>query len=685
MKNTFLVVLAIASLPSTVLAQELQHHKFKLNEAEINEIVISASPLEENTLGINQTASVLTGELLHKKAAATIGETLQHEPGVTNSGFGPGVGKPVIRGQGGNRVKVMQDSLGTLDASSASGDHAITTEALVAERIEILRGPATLRYGNGAIGGVVNVIDNRIPDKLPEEIQGAIEYRHNSVNDQNSTVVLVEGALTETPLGNWAWHIDGLYRDSNNTEIEGLAQRPEQGEDPADHESTKGFIANTDTQANTVTGGLSWIGDEGFIGISVSTMENLYGIPPGGHDHDEEPEIIRIDMEQTRVDLKAEWADILPGFNLGRVRISHNNYEHIEIEGGKKGTRFTNEAVEARVELLHREISGWTGAIGLQLEDRQFAAIGEEAFIPKSDIQNTGLFWVGETSRGDWSYELGFRVDRQTIDPDSTPPSTGSEISHNTQSLSLGSLWQMTDKQSISLSFTRAQRAPSVEELLSNGPHHASESFDIGDKNLDEETSHNFEFGYQYDGSVNSKIPLKLSVNLFYNTIDDFIFKKNTGAIDIDDELDIFQYQQEDTTFRGIETNIDLDLTDNWQVAFFGDYVRAKLDKSGDVPRIPPLRYGMALNYQQQQWNASLRLTEVEQQNHSGNAENDTRGYTRLDGHLHYHMDTEKGHWLLFLKANNLLDEEIRNATSFLRDIAPEPARSLELGIRLSF
>ncbi|MBL4567980.1 MAG: TonB-dependent receptor plug domain-containing protein, partial [Porticoccus sp.] len=314
MKNTFLVALAIASLPCTVLAQELQHHKLKLNKTEINEIVISASPLEENTLGINQTASVLTGGLLHKKAAATIGETLQHEPGVTNSGFGPGVGKPVIRGQGGNRVKVMQDSLGTLDASSASGDHAITTEALVAERIEILRGPATLRYGNGAIGGVVNVIDNRIPDKLPEEIQGAIEYRYNSTNDQNSTVVLVEGALTDTPLGSWAWHIDGLYRDSNNIEIEGLAQRPEQGENSTDHKTTKGFIANTDTQANTVTGGLSWIGDEGFIGVSVSTMENLYGIPPGGHAHDEEPEIIRIDMEQTRVDLKAEWADILPGF-----------------------------------------------------------------------------------------------------------------------------------------------------------------------------------------------------------------------------------------------------------------------------------------------------------------------------------------------------------------------------------
>lgn len=686
MKNIFMATLAITSLPSLVIAQDLLHGQYESNKNELNEIVISASPLEESAAGINQAVSVLTGEALRNEAAATIGETLKNEPGVTNSGFGPGVGKPVIRGQVGNRVKVMQDSLGTLDASSASGDHAITTEALVAERIEILRGPATLRYGNGAIGGVVNVIDNRIPDELPEETHGAIEYRHNNVNDQNSTVIVLDGAIKDTPLGNWAWHLDGLYRDSNDVEIEGLAQRPEGDEDPADHETTQGFISNTDTQANTVTGGLSWISDQGFIGLSVSEMENQYGIPPGGHDHDEEPELIRIDMEQTRVDLKSEWQDILPGIELGRFRVSYNDYEHIELEGGEKGTRFTNEAIEGRVELLHQEIAGWAGAIGLQLEDRQFAAIGEEAFIPKSDIQNTGLFWVGETSHGDWSYELGFRLDRQTIDPDSD-----SDIDHNTQSFSLSSLWQMTDEHSISLAFTRAQRAPSVEELLSNGPHHASESFDIGDENLDEETSHNFEFGYQYQGVIENsaiaqnQIPYEFTLNLFYNAIDDFIFKRNTGVEDPDEELTIFQYEQEDATFRGAEAHMDINLTDNWTIEFFGDYVRAKLDKSGDVPRIPPLRYGMAVHYQQEKWNTGLKVTEVARQSHAGDFEEDTDKYTRLDGHFHYHLDTAQGNWLLFLKANNLLDEEIRNSTSFLREIAPEPARSLELGVRMSF
>ncbi|HEB27908.1 MAG TPA: TonB-dependent receptor, partial [Porticoccus sp.] len=498
--------------------------------------------------------------------------------------------------------------------------------------------------------------------------------RHNTANDQNSTVILLEGALTETPMGNLAWHLDGLYRDSNNTKIKGYAQQLESGEDPADNQRTHGYIDNTDTQVTTGTAGLSWIGERGFVGISISEMENLYGIPPESYSNDETPELIQIDMEQTRFDLKAEWADILPGFELGRFRLSHNDYEHVEIESGEKGTRFTNEATEGRVELLHQEVAGWTGAVGIQLEDRQFAAIGDEAFIPKSDIRNGGIFWVGETNHGDWSYELGLRVDRQTIDPEDD-----SEISHNTQSLSLGGLWQMTDDQSLSLSLTHAQRAPAVEELLSFGPHHASESFDIGDPDLDEETSHNVEFGYQYRGAVD------LNLNLFYNAINDFIFKRNTGLMDADEGLSIFQYQQEDASFKGVEANIGIPLSDSWQLELFGDHVRAELDNSGDVPRIPPLRYGLALGYQADQWSTKLKLTEVEEQNNPGDFEEKTDGYTRLDGHIHYHLDTANGTWLLSLKANNLLDEEIRNATSFLREIAPEPRRSLELGIRLSF
>lgn len=672
MKTPFMVALAVSSLPCVALAQS-QHHN------EINEVIISASPLQEDSAGIKQSVSVLSGENLRNKAAATIGESLKDELGVTNQGFGPGVGKPVIRGQSDNRVRVLQDGLGTMDASTVSGDHAVTTEALLAERIEILRGPATLRYGSGAVGGVVNVIDNRIPDQVPEKLKGAVEYRHNTASDQDSTVFKLDGGA-----GSWAWHLDGIYRESNDLKVQGYAQEPEPGEEP---ESTRGYIENTDTRADAFSAGLSWIGDEGFIGMSFSQINNEYGIPPGSHGHheeddhdddhdhdDEEVELIRIDMEQTRIDLKGEWANILPGIELGRFRLGYNDYEHIELESGEKGTKFFNEAFEFRGELVHREIAGWKGAFGTQLEDRRFGAIGDEAFVPKSDIRQGGLFWVGETTHNQFSHELGARFDRQTIDPDN-----GSKISHNIYSLSAGSLWQVTDEQSFSLSLSRAERAPVVEELLSNGPHFASQSFDIGDRDLDEETSHNIELGYRYQG------PVDLKLSIFYNKIDDFIFKKNTGEENEEEELDIYQFQQQDATFRGAEASLVVPFKDNWQVEIFGDYVRAKLDKGGDVPRIPPLRYGIALDYQAYNWHTGFRLTDVKKQNHAGEFEEDTDSYTRLDAHFNYHVDTAAGDWLFFAKANNLLDEEIRNSTSFLREFAPEARLSLELGVRYSF
>jgi iron complex outermembrane receptor protein len=661
-----------------------QHH----SDETVHEVVISASPLGELSSGVKKSTSLFTGEDLRTQAATSLGETLASERGVTNSGFGPAVGRPVIRGQADNRVKVMQDSLGSMDASNASADHAITIEPLLAERIEVLRGPATLRYGNGAIGGVVNVIDNRIPDALPQNLSGALEVRHNSVNDQNSAVFLFEGGA-----GKIAWHVDGFYRDSNDLDIDGLATELEPGEDPDEHETTDGYIDNTDFQAHSGTAGISWIGDNGFIGIAISQLENNYGIPPGAHehhheedhddddDHDEDEhgdESVRIDMKQTRIDLKGEWNNLpFAGFDSGRFRLSHNDYEHIELESGSAGTRFENDAWESRVELIHQSINGWQGAAGVQLEIRDFAAIGDEAFIPVSDVTNQGVFWVLETEReqdSDPVYEVGVRLDRQNIDADGY-----SDISHNTISLSASGLWAFGDNQEVSLSLNRAQRAPAIEELLSDGAHLATGSFDQGDADLDEETSLNVEVGYHLHG------PVELNLNLFYNQIDDFIYKANTGLEDMDEELPIFQYTQTDATFKGVEFEVTKALSDTWAFTVFSDYVRAKLDEGGDVPRIPPLQYGFALDFNSGEWRGQLRLTEAADQNHPGDSEESTDGYTRLDGSLHRHLHTGGQEWLIFLNVRNLLDEDIRNATSFLREVAPEAGRSLELGARLSF
>jgi iron complex outermembrane receptor protein len=658
-------VVSAQMLPAYALAasNELKHNQH------MEEMTVSASPLEKTVSDNPRPISVLSGEKLRQQAAATLGATLQGQVGVTTASFGPSVGNPIIRGQGANRVKVMQDNLDTLDAANASADHANSTEPLLADSIEVLRGPQTLRFGNGAIGGVVNVIDSRIPRSMPEKaIEGAIETRHTTANDETASVFRLDGAAGD----NFAWHVDGMYRDSNNTKIDG----------PADvhggDETTYGFIDNSNNHASGGSLGGSWIGERGFLGFSVNYQENNYGIPPGGHEHDDhgggghddEEETVRIDMQQTRYDVKGELLNPIDGFEKARLRLAYVDYEHAELEGAETGTVFESEAVEGRLELVHNPINDWQGAFGIQLLDREFAAIGEEAFIPKADITSQGIFLIEEKQFGQWLIEVGGRLERQDIDPEN-----GSSVDHNTYSLSFASQYQLSDTQRINLGLSRAQRAPSIEELFSDGAHLATQSVDVGDRDLDEETSMNWEVGYHYHGDFHA------SVNLFYNDISDFIYKRNTGEEDHDEELIIFEYSQEDATFRGIEAELILPLAEQWQLRFFGDYVRAKLDSNGDVPRITPARFGSELSYATEQWDAKLIATRAADQNHPGDEEEKTDGYTRVDASFNYYLDNT----MLFVRATNLLDDEIRHSTSYLREVAPEAERSLTVGARFSF
>ncbi len=639
------------------------------HNANLEEVVVSASPLEKSVSDNPRPVSVLSGEQLRQQAAATLGETLQGQVGVSSSSFGPSVGNPIIRGQGANRVKVMQDSLDTLDAANASADHANATEPLLADSIEILRGPQTLRFGNGAIGGVVNVIDSRIPRSLPKKaIEGAIETRHTTANDETASVFRLDGAASNS----FAWHVDGMYRDSNNTNIDGTADV--HGGD----ETTDGFIENTNNRASGGSLGGSWIGERGYLGFSVNYQENNYGIPPGGHEHHhddddddhEEAELVRIDMQQTRYDIKGELLAPMDGFEKARLRLTYVDYEHAELEGGATGTVFESEAVEGRLELIHNPINDWKGAFGIQLLDREFGAVGEEAFIPESDITSQGIFLIEEKQFGQWLVEVGGRLERQDIDPDN-----GSSVDHNTYSLSLATQYQLSDNQRVNLGLSRAQRAPSIEELFSDGAHLATQSVDVGDADLDEETSMNWEVGYHYHGDFHA------SVNLFYNDISDFIYKRNTGEEDHDEELIIFQYSQEDATYRGVEAELTLPLSEQWQLRFFGDYVRAKLDNNADVPRVTPARIGSELSFTSEQWDAQLSAIRAADQNHSGDEEEDTDGYTRVDASFNYYLDKT----MFFVRATNLLDDEIRHSTSYLREVAPEAERSLTVGARYSF
>jgi len=629
---------------------------------EVEEVVVTASPFAKSVEAVNKPVNLLSGDNLQNASAATLGETLNGQLGVSSASFGPGVGLPIIRGQSDNRVKVMQDSVGSMDASAASPDHAVTLEPLLANKIEVLRGPAALRYGSGAIGGVVNVLDNRIPNTLPEGITGGAELRNASANNETVGVANLNAAA-----GNFAFHVDGVKRTSDDMDIPGYAQK--NPEDPST--ASKGFIPNTDAKSTSGTLGASYIDGDDFIGISVNKLDNNYGVPPDGD------ELVRIDMHQTRYDLKGELNSPFNGFQKISARFGHADYEHTEMEDGEPGTKFTNNAYEGRVELIHNPLNvfdlDWNGAIGVQTAKSTFAAIGEEAFIPKSDISSLGIFIVEETKHNNWTYELGARTDSQKIAPD-----TGTSIHHDSINLSATTTWHFTEDQQFSLGIAQSQRAPSVEELLANGPHPATGSYLIGDENLNEETSTNIELGYHWHHDN-----FQFSTNVFYNHVKDFIYSNNLDTI-IDD-LNGYQYTQADATFKGFETELKIPFQHYWSLRLFSDLVRATLDDGGDLPRITPMRIGSSLDFNFNQWSANISATHAAKQDHPGYNESETDSYNRIDARVDYTFNNAGTDYTLFAKATNLGNAEIRNASSYLRDIAPEAGRSLQVGVRVKF
>jgi len=658
-----------------------QGHAGSEHVHELDQLIIS-TPLSDSTSNTALPVSILSGDELRMKASSSVGETLKNEPGISSQSFGPGVGQPVIRGQSGSRVHVLQNGLGSLDVSSLSPDHANSTEALWADRIEVLRGPATLLYGSGAIGGVVNVLDNRIPAKLPEStIEGAFEQRYNTVNEGKSSAFKLEGGA-----GMLAWHLDGFYRDSIDMQIS----------DSANLAESDNRLVNSNARAKSGTAGFSIVDDSGFIGFSINHLDNNYGIPAGdGHEEDDhnDEHIVRIDLQQTRYDMKAEIKEPLAFAESLRLRLSYNDYQHIELENAVAGTVFSNEGFESRMELIQKPWAFFDhGVIGVQTKNSELSAIGEESVIPESDIDSFGFFTVQDIHTDHLTYQLGMRVEQQWIDP------TGrSEVSHTPVSFSTSALWSITEEDSIKLTFSRSERAPDVQELFSNGLHHASSSYDVGNSNLDVEVSHNIELGFHIDHDW-----FQADINLYQNWVDDYISKINNGQFFDEDSgnfsnnctedhcFPVFNAQQQDAEFQGFEAQVIIPvLTTSYgqlNSELFADYVRGQFSNGDDIPRMPPLKYGMQLGWEHTDWMTQIRMTRAEKQRNAGLNETNTDGYWLLDVSANYRFGiSEHADILLFAKGNNLLDQDIRHSVSYLRNSAPEAGRGAEMGIRIEF
>lgn len=702
-----------------VAAQAPAPHTGPLHPPEtvqLSDLIVTGSPYARQQTDIAQPTSVLAGrDLLHHQSNS-LGELLAGQPGISSTYFGPGASRPIIRGLGGDRVRMLENGIGTVDASVISPDHAVSLDPVLIERVEVVRGPATLLYGGNAVGGVVNVIDHRIHTTRPgAPFNGRIEARASSGNDEQSG-----GAVFEGGSGAFAWHLDGYRRAAGNVGIPGFAESAdrradgaaeafEHGEEPP--HAVRGYIPNTSLTADGGAFGFSLIGEPGFIGFSSSGHNTLYGVPAGAHEHEEhashgkendtEPAhsgAVRIALHQRRFDVQAALTRPLGIFNTTNVKLGAARYRHTEFEGDEIGTVFRNRGYDGRVELLHDPIGAFTGAIGWQSSRSDFSVVGEEAFLPPTLTQTNALFIFEEADFKPVAWQLGARVERQTIDV------TTHSSSHHVETLfsaSTGLVWTLTDTWTLGSSLSRAERAPNAQELFADGPHVGTHTYEVGNPALNPEES------LALDLTLRKRLGwMTGSLTVFANRFDGYIHERPTGLVAVHHDqhfhfhpsdheeaeggLPVYQYMQRAAQFHGaeLETIFHLHHSADQQldVQLAADFVRARnrSDRT-DLPRITPDRVKTGLKWSNGHLAFGGEVQFVFRQTRVAEYETRSGSYALLAADIGYRFTFDRTVFDLFLRGTNLGNDEARVHTSFLKDVAPLPGRSITVGLRAVF
>ena len=620
----------------------------------IEEIIITTHPLSEG--GAAQAITTLSGDELASKLQGSLGETVSAEPGIHSASFGAAVGRPVIHGLGGARVKTTQDRIDSLDVSVTSSDHAVSIEPFIADRINILKGASTLLYGSGAIGGVVDVETGRIAKALPDRaFQGRAEIRMADNADARTAALRLDGAAGDK----LAWHLDAFSKEGDDYEIPGPAK----------------LLPGSAFDSSGTAAGVSYISNRGYVGVSVSEIDAAYGLvvaEDGGAPG-------TIELEQTRFDFDGHLDLPFAGFSELNVRFGVNDYQHLEIEGsGEIGTVFENDAWEGRFELAHDPLLEFNGQIGLQLSGREFSAIGEEAFVPPVESDTAGLFWLGERNFEQFDIEAGARLDRVKY------KGTAGNLDFSTVSASLGIVYPVGDRITLSGLLDLSSRAPAIEELFSNGPHLATQSFEVGDTQLEKETATALTFTANYQTEK-----LEANVTLYSMQFDDFIYQQNTG--EFEDDLPLFLYRQNDARFIGLDFEAKFALgnlaSGETHLALLADFVNAEIKISGNqnLPRIPPARFGAGLEWNNQVWSAAFNIVRVSGQNDIADFELASAAYDDISLRINRRFLIGENELDLTLHGRNLGDDEQRHHASFIKDFAPAPGRRVELGVRYQF
>lgn len=649
----------------------------------LSPIIVTANPLDLDSDSLTTPASVLQGESLFLKRRGTLGELLEGEPGVRADTFG-GVSRPIIRGQTAPRIKVLTDGSEVMDASAVSPDHMVTVDTLLARRVEILRGPSALLYGGGAIGGVVNVLDDKIPTGIPENgYSGSVEVLGaTAAKERAGAVGLTVGE------GNIAMHVEGARRRAGDYRV---------------GDWSESRVQNSNSDSTTGSVGLSLIGSRGYIGAAYSYRKDDYGLPGhsheyegchphgsrlhcGGHGHDHEHDhnhhdehgehVATAHLRSDRLDIRGELRDPFAGFSNLSFRGGYTDYRHDERENGQLGTTFTNRGYDGRLELRHEPLAGWDGVVGLQASRYDFASFGgAENFIPKTRTQSTGVFLLESYQWNDLRFELGARHEWQSVTPESgTQPS----YDGNATSLSAGTTWNFAPGYAASLAVSRSQRMPNVQELYARGVHFATLTYERGNANLGKETARTVDLGLR-----KTEGDLRFAVNLFLSRIDGYIYG---NTLDQHEDFRLIQYTQGDASFAGVEAEASYRFSPNVSVSVFGDYVRGKLrNGGGNLPRIPSARVGARTDLTWNRWAGFVEYTQVMRQSRNASYEHTTAGYGLLGAGVSYKGSMAGTDYLLYLKGTNLLNKLGYNHASFISRLAPIQGRSIMAGVRVEF
>ena len=641
--------------------------------------------------------SVVDKEELTREARTSIGETLQGQPGVTASSFGPTASRPILRGLQGERVRILVDGIGSLDLSSSDPDHAVSINPLTAQRIEVLRGPSALLFGSSAIGGVVNVIDTRIPRSIPTEpvhVDALIQY--GSAANERSANLSVDAPLG----GHFVAHVDGAYSRFDDLEVGGfLLSKPLREEALASPvpdiralASLKGKLPNTDGRIADVAGGLAYVDGELNIGVSVSRHTFNYGVPIRfSLDPDFEAAQPTIDGRQTRTDLRVN-APIGGFFKAFEFRGGIAKYHHDEIEdSGEIGSSFSTHGGEMRADLVQNEQGGWGGTSGVQYLDQHIRLSGAEKYLPDGENRQLGLFTLQSLVRGKLRFETGARIEfaKLRADADDAIAENGGVVgtmpftrNFTPVSGSLGATYEFVQGWRAGLSLAHSERAPSIDELYSQGPHGGSQSFLFGDPDLEKETSNSAEL------SVHHVVgPLHVQGSVYYSRFNNFIYLAPTG--DVRDDLPVYDYRQAKAEYLGFELGSDAKfgkaLGIDWGGEVVADAVRATVRNFGPAPQIPPFRVLGALTGSRGQVDGRLEVERVSAQDRTAPNETSTPGYTLVNASFDWHPFAAKPELTLSLQGNNLFDVEARRHSSFLKDYAPLAGRDIRLSARMNF